>query len=109
MNFKTIVIIILAVLITVIFMQNTDEVVFTLLWKQIYISKLWMMLTVTLFGFIIGVIVARPKKKKEIETTAYQNAKDVPLEVNNISKEDNDYISMKKTNQLSDEDRDYLQ
>lgn len=109
MSFKTLVIIILAVLITVIFMQNTDEVVFTLLWKQIYISKLWMMLTVTLFGFIIGVIVARPRKKKEIETASYQNAKDIPLEVNNISKEDDDYVSMKKTNQLSDEDRDYLQ
>ena len=109
MSFKTIVIIVLAVLITVIFMQNTDEVVFTLLWKQIYISKLWMMLIVTIFGFIIGVIAARPRKKKEIETTSYQNAKDVPLEVNNISKEDDDYISMKKPNQLSDEDREYLQ
>jgi uncharacterized integral membrane protein len=104
MSFKTIVIIILAVLITVIFMQNTDEVVFTLLWKQIYISKLWMMLAVTLFGFIIGVIIARPRKKKDIT-----NQEDVPFEVNHPSTEDEEYISMKKPNELSDEDRDYLQ
>ncbi len=105
MSFKTIVIIILAVLITVIFMQNTDEVVFTLLWKQIFISKLWMMLAVTLFGFIIGVIIARPRKKKEIEIS---NQKDVKLEVNENLTENESYINMKKPNQLTDEDRDYL-
>ncbi|MDA9555728.1 hypothetical protein N9R54_05775 [Pelobium sp.] len=108
MSFKTIFIITLSVLITVVFMQNTDEVIFTVLWKQIYVSKLWMMLAVTLFGFIIGVIVARPKKKK---TTEYTNssAKDIPLEVNQPHSEDQEYISMDKNSKLSDEDRDYLQ
>jgi uncharacterized integral membrane protein len=101
MSFKTIVIIILSILITVIFMQNTDQVLFTILWKELYVSKLIMMLVVTLFGFIIGVIVARPKKKKQV----IQNA-DVPLEV--TQSEDKDYIEMPKKQGLSDEDRDYL-
>ncbi|OAQ42101.1 hypothetical protein A5893_03015 [Pedobacter psychrophilus] len=102
MSFKTIVIIVLAVLITVIFMQNTDQVMFTLLWKEIYVSKLIMMLIVTVFGFIIGVIVARPKRKN----------KEVVLETNtsngNINSADDDYVDMKKKNDLSDEDRDYI-
>ncbi|MBU0696435.1 MAG: hypothetical protein KKE39_07890 [Bacteroidetes bacterium] len=104
MSFKTIIIIVLSVLITVIFMQNTDQVMFTILWKEIYVSKLLMMLIVTVFGFIIGVIVARPKKKKEIISTS----KEVPSEVHQNSNEDTDYISMKKPNTLSNEDKDYI-
>jgi uncharacterized integral membrane protein len=107
MSFKTIVIVVLSILITVIFMQNTDEVMFTLLWKQIFVSKLLMMLIVTVFGFIIGVIIARPKKKKVTEYVPLSTAKDVPLEINN-NQEDQDYISMKKPDGLSDEDRDYI-
>ncbi|MBC7652984.1 MAG: hypothetical protein H7098_00755 [Oligoflexus sp.] len=102
MSFKTIVIIVLAVFITVIFMQNTDQVMFTLLWKEIYVSKLIMMLIVTVFGFIIGVIVARPKrKKKELVLENTTSSK-------NMNSTDEDYISMKKQNDLSDEDRDYI-
>ena len=101
MSFKTIIIIILSILITVIFMQNTDTVLFTILWKELYVSKLIMMLVVTVFGFIIGVIVARPKKKNQVIKNA-----DVPLEVT-PSVEDN-YIEMPKKQGLSDEDRDYL-
>lgn len=107
MSFKTLVIVVLAVLITVIFMQNTDEVLFTLLWKQVFVSKLLMMLIVTVFGFIIGVIVARPRKKKVAEYVPSSTAKDVPLEINH-NQEDQDYIDMKKNNDLSDEDRDYI-
>ena len=101
MSFKTIIIIILSILITVIFMQNTDQVLFTVLWKELFVSKLIMMLVVTLFGFIIGVIVARPKKKIQVN-----NQSDVPLEVTQT--EDEKYIEMPKKQGLSDEDRDYL-
>lgn len=106
MSFKTIIIIVLSVLITVIFMQNTDQVLFTVLWKEILVSKLVMMLVVTLFGFTLGVIIARPRKKKIIEVEAATNQKDIPLEINNPF--DHEYISMKKESKLSDEDRDYL-
>lgn len=110
MSFKTIVTIVLAVLITIIFMQNTDEVVFTLLWKQIYMAKSWVMLALTISGMVIGVMIAQPRKNKKTEAISQnQNAKDIPLEVSNFSKEEEDDRSMKKPNQLSDEDRDYLQ
>jgi hypothetical protein len=101
MSFKTIIIIILSILITVVFMQNTDQVLFTILWKELYVSKLLIMLIVTVFGFIIGAIVARPQKNKN---TANYN--DVPLEV--TQSEDRDYIEMPTKKGLSDEDRDYL-
>jgi NADH:ubiquinone oxidoreductase subunit 6 (subunit J) len=102
MSFKTIIIIVLAVLITVIFMQNTDQVMFTLLWKEIYVSKLIMMLIVTVFGFIIGVIVARPKRKKK-EVVIESNT---PNQITNT--DDESYVSRKKQNDLSDDDRDYI-
>ncbi len=103
MSFKTIVIIILSVLITVIFMQNTDQVVFTLLWKEIYVSKLIMMLIVTLFGFILGVIIARPKKKKLAETAVSS----IPFEINDTTTND-DYLATNKKSTISDDDRDYI-
>jgi uncharacterized integral membrane protein len=102
MSFKTIIIIVLAVLITVIFMQNTDQVMFTLLWKEIYVSKLIMMLIVTVFGFIIGVIVARPRRKKK-EVVIESNT---PNQITNT--DDESYVSRKKQNDLSDDDRDYI-
>ena len=102
MSFKTLTIIVLSVLITVIFMQNTDEVLFTILWKEIYVSKLLMMLIVTIFGFIIGLIIARPKKKAPLAT---ENTKDIPFEVNNPN---DDYLNHSNKKGLSDEDRDYI-
>jgi hypothetical protein len=101
MSFKTIFIIILSILITVVFMQNSDEVLFTILWKEVQVSKLLMMLVMTSFGFIIGLIVASPKKKK-----LANNYNNVPLEINQT--EDEEYIEMPKKQGLSDEDRDYL-
>lgn len=105
MNFKTIVIIVLSVLTTIILMQNADEVLFKILWKEIYVSKLVMMLSVTIIGFIIGVIVARPKKKTLNNSYSEQN-KNVPLEINNP--EDEYYIKPEDKKGLSDEDRDYI-
>ena len=105
MNFKTILLIVLSVLTTVILMQNTDEVLFKLLWKEVYVSKLVMMLGVTFFGFIIGVIVARPKKKVQINEHP-EPGKNIPLEINNP--EDDYYIKPETKKGLSDEDRDYI-
>jgi hypothetical protein len=105
MNFKIILLIVLSVLTTVVLMQNTDEVLFKILWKEVYVSKLVMMLSVTFFGFIIGIIVARPKKK--IKVNDYPEAgKNIPLEINNP--EDEYYIKPETKKGLSDEDRDYI-
>jgi len=105
MNFKIILLIVLSVLTTVILMQNTDEVLFKILWKEVYVSKLVMMLGVTLFGFIIGLVVARPKKKVKI-TEYPEPGKNIPLEIN--KPEDEYYIKPEAKKGLSDEDRDYI-
>jgi len=101
---KTLFLIIIAVLVTVIVMQNTEPVLFKILWIEASISKLWVMLGLALFGFILGVIVARPRIKSPVTNT--EPYKNVPLEINNADDEDYIYPDNKKT--LSDEDRDYI-
>ena len=104
MSFKTISIIILSVCITIVFMQNTDAVVFNLFFSSISISKLWLMAIMLLVGFIFGAMLRKPQPS--ISTKAF-NA-NVPLEVNNFDEDDQEYIRMKSKNGLSDEDRDYI-
>jgi len=64
MRVKTIVVLVIAVLITIVLMQNTDDVYFAFLWTSFRISKLVMMTGVAVFAFILGVLVGRPKKDK---------------------------------------------
>jgi hypothetical protein len=91
MRIKTMIIVIIAVLLTVVIMQNTDDVPFKFLFWKFNISKLLMMLAVAFIGFIIGALIARPGKPKYI-----------PGHV-----EDAD-PNKKQTGTLSDEDRDYI-
>lgn len=102
MSFKTYAIVFLTVAITIIFMQNLDPVPFKVLWMEFTVAKLVMMLVVTVFGFILGVIVARPRKKKLVET---QDGS-IPFEINQPVEEL--YLATKPKSNLSDEDRDYL-
>jgi uncharacterized integral membrane protein len=62
-------------------MQNTDDVNFAFLWADFRISKLVMMTGISVFAFILGVLVGRPKKVKKLgdEST--------------LSDEDKDYIN----------------
>ncbi|HEY2580922.1 MAG TPA: hypothetical protein VGI43_03905 [Mucilaginibacter sp.] len=80
MRVKTIIIISITVLITIVLMQNTDDVNFAFLWADFRISKLVMMTGVAVFAFILGVLVGRPKKVKKLG------------EENSLSDEDKDYI-----------------
>ncbi len=102
MSFKTYAIIFLSVAITIIFMQNLDPVPFKVLWMEFTVAKLIMMLIVTVFGFILGLIVARPRKKKLAETT--ENG--IPFEISQPV--DEPYLETKPKSNLSDEDREYL-
>lgn len=102
MSFKTYVIIFLAVAITVVFMQNLEPVAFKILWMEFMLSKLVMMLVVTVFGFILGLIVARPRKKKLTDSAVSS----IPFEIN--QPENDDYLETKPKSNLSEEDRDYL-
>jgi len=91
MRIKTMVIIFVTVLLTVVIMQNTDEVPFKFLFARFEISKLVMMLAVAIIGFVIGVLIARPGKPKYI-----------PGQV----EEPGDH--KKQPGTLSDEDREYI-
>jgi uncharacterized integral membrane protein len=104
MSFKYISIILLSVAITVILMQNTDEMTLKIFWSHLAVSKLLMILIATLFGFIIGFIIARVGRNKNSEQ------KNIPLEITQSEDADENYIdSTEKQGKLSQEDQDYLQ
>ncbi|HEK22224.1 MULTISPECIES: hypothetical protein [unclassified Mucilaginibacter] len=91
MSIKNIIALIIVVLLTVVFMQNTDEVKFTILFSSVYLSKVAMLTAVAAFAFILGVLVGRPKNKKY-----------------NISEHYNDIHGKDNPDTLSEEDRDYI-
>lgn len=96
MNFKTIILLILVVIITIFFMQNTAPVEFWFFGKHTF--ALSSIIAITLFiGIIIGGILLRPKKRK---TEVIQVNSSYPSEIeqssgpnSTLSNEDRDYIS----------------
>lgn len=91
MRITTIIIILITVLLTIVLMQNTEPVRFTILFGTFYISKLMALLSFAVVAFILGVLVGRPKKARAI-------GGGYPADNN----DDDD------TNTLSDEDREYI-
>ncbi|MBS1531350.1 MAG: LapA family protein [Bacteroidetes bacterium] len=91
MRIKTMIIIIITVLLTVVIMQNTEHVNFDFLFFTFRVSKLLMLLIVALVAFLIGVLVGRPGKPKYI-----------PGQVEDFDP------NKKKLDTLSDEDREYI-
>ena len=85
MKFKTIVIVVLTVLVTVILMKNTDEIDFWI-FGDARIPKLAMMGAMFLCGCIVGYLLSRPSKKLQPE-----GEKEA------------------EPSQLSDEDREFIQ
>ncbi len=72
-------------------MQNTGRDTFTVLWQTVVTSKLIMLISFTLIGFILGLLAGRPKRIKKLSN-------DAPAELS----------SAKNINTLSDEDRNYI-
>ena len=95
MRIKTIIIVVVAILLTIVFMQNRDAVKFTLLFGTSYISKITIMLAMAVIGFILGFMLGRPGSSK-YKHTSYDD--DKPANT----------IDELKPNTLSDDDRDYL-
>ena len=91
MSIKNIAALVLVVLLTIIIMQNTDEVKFTILFSSGYMSKVPVMTAIAVAAFILGVLVGRPKNKKY-----------------NISEHYDELHQDEDKNTLSDEDRDYI-
>lgn len=92
MSGKTIFIIIASVLVTIVLMNNTDEVDFWL-FGATKIPKLVILGTMFGLGFVIGILAARPKKKEKIVA-------DEPVVTT--------AETQKSESGLSDEDRDYI-
>jgi uncharacterized integral membrane protein len=65
MRIKTMLIIFITVLLTVVLMQNNGRVNFEFLWATFAMSKLLMLTFVAATAFILGVLVGRPKKVKK--------------------------------------------
>ena len=91
MRIKTIIILAIGVLLTIVFMQNLEQVRFTVLFSTMYVSKITMLLIVGVTTFILGYLVGRPGRSK----------------YNHIGY-DEDEAGNSKSNTLSDEDKDYI-
>ena len=91
MRIKTIIIILITVLLTVALMQNTGKIPFDFLWASFSVSKLLVMLIVALIAFVLGILVGRPKRITKLAEEFIEGNQD-----------------KRKTNTLSDEDRDYI-
>ena len=91
MRIKTMFIILVAVLLTIVLMQNTGSVKFTLLFTDVYLSKLIVLASMAIAGFILGFMTGRPRNTK-YNIGAYHDS---------INKKEDDGT-------LSDEDREYI-
>jgi uncharacterized integral membrane protein len=91
MRIKTIVIILIAVLLTIVLMQNTGRVSFDFLWATFWMSKLVMLFLVAAIAFVLGVLVGRPKRVKRLGDD-YSG----------------DHFDKNDPNTLSDEDKEYI-
>lgn len=92
MRIKTIVIILITILLTVVIMQNTERIWFKILFFTVPVSKMIMLLSSAVAGFIIGWLAGRPKRKyrlSEPNRTATGNKEDSDT----LSDEDKNYIS----------------
>jgi uncharacterized integral membrane protein len=92
MRIKTIFIIIITILLTIIIMQNNQQVKFNFLFSQFYISNLVVMAIVAVIAFIIGIMIGRPRKVKFDES---HPSMDNPTGTKNdtLSDEDREYIN----------------
>jgi uncharacterized integral membrane protein len=92
MKLKTIVALIITVLLTVVIMQNTDQETYTVLFAYIKIPKLVMLTAFSVSGFILGVLVAWPKKPDKYEEIHTEPGTS-PNKFKTLSDEDRDYIN----------------
>lgn len=91
MRIKTLFIIIATILLTIIIMQNNDDVTFNILFWHPVVSKLVVMVVMTLAGFILGAMIARPRSIKIDDSHPSMNNP-----------------TGKAPDTLSDEDREYI-
>ena len=91
MRIKTIVIILITVLLTIVIMQNSDQVLFKILFFETRISKLIIMLLIAAVAFVLGYLVGRPKRVIRLGGDT-----------------DGDDLHQNKPGTLSDDDKEYI-
>lgn len=92
MSAKTISIIVLTALVTIILMKNMDEVNFWIFGNH-SVSKLAVMGTLFILGVLVGWLLGKGRKKKDEPQTWEEEDQDPPLEISNtLNDEDADYI-----------------
>jgi len=91
MRIKTIFLIVITILLTIVIMQNNQSYNFNILFWHPLVSNLVVMALIAIVSFIIGMLTGRPRKVK------FDN-----------SHPSLDNPTGKKTDTLSDEDREYI-
>jgi len=92
MRIKTIIIILITILLTVVLMQNTGAVYFNFLWAVFRMSKLVVLLFIAIISFVLGVLVGRPKRIKKLGGDYTDNNPDKSTP-GTLSDDDKDYIN----------------
>jgi len=92
MRIKTIIILVITILLTVVLMQNTGAVYFNFLWAEFRMSKLVVLIFVAAISFVLGVLVGRPKRVKKLGGDYTDNNLD-KTNSNTLSDDDKDYIN----------------
>lgn len=98
MRIKTFFVILITVLVTIVLMNNTEEIDMWL-FGTTRISKLIILAVVFVLGFIVGALVMRPRKKKVIaedeDVYPEEDPQNIPVNTykTKLSDEDRDYIS----------------
>jgi uncharacterized integral membrane protein len=92
MRIKTIIIILITAILTIILVQNNTRVNFDFLWATFAMSKLVMLLIVAVIAFVLGILVGRPNKIKRLggdweQTTAGKS------NTSTLSDDDKEYIA----------------
>lgn len=92
MRIKTIIIVLVTILLTVVLMQNRGVVRFTFLFSDFYVSKLFMLALMAGTGFVLGYLVGRPKKIRRLGGD-FNEGDPERREHDTLSSEDKEYIN----------------
>jgi hypothetical protein len=92
MRIKTIIIVIIAVVLTIVLMQNRGPMFFSVLFFHMYISKLFAMLFVAIVAFVLGYLAGRPRRAIKLGGNGSDSDPD-HSNPNTLSEEDKDYIN----------------
>jgi len=92
MSAKTIFIIVVTVLVTIVLMKNTDEVSFWI-FGDTKIPKLTILGVMFGLGLIVGYLTGRPKKKQDIPESFPDYKPSTEEKQTSLSDEDRDYIN----------------